>query len=127
MNTREIFFKIPGYFEDQHKYNLFVVMCNLKEKLDCTFRFKFNCSETNEIAIACHYTDGNILACFVISGKEPKAYPLFVKDTDHKAVFKEQLQQVSSTYPSRNSSKNKSSSTFEEDDILINDILNDCF
>ena len=72
-------------------------MCNLKEKVDCSFRFKFNCSETNEIAIACVYTDGNILACFIISGNDQKAYPLFVQDTEHNAVFKELLEQVSSS------------------------------
>ena len=90
VNTSQLSVIIMGNTEET--YNLFDLMCNLKEKLGCTFQFKFN-SKSLEIMVVCIYPGGNILACFIIgySDNMTKAYPIFMDDEDHSNSFQELL------------------------------------
>ena len=59
---------------------LFDLMFDLKEKLKCTFQFKFNGKK--EIVMACVLLSGDIFACFLIntSGNQHCVYQLFASE-----------------------------------------------
>ena len=94
-------------------------MCNMKEKLVCSFKFKFS-SRSHEIMLVCVYPTGDILACFIIGYtdiKTPKAYPIVMDDQGHSNSLQELLYNLNNQY-------NYSQAETEEN---VNDILSEKF